>query len=70
MRNKMLRSALVAIFSAVVAVGTVSGLLGAKGDSRAGDSVWPLTAKTHVLADSVWPAVAESSVSEVEGAGS
>jgi hypothetical protein len=67
MRNRMLRSALVAIFSAVVAVGTVSGLSGAKGDSRAGDSVWPASAKTHVLADSVWPVAATS---EAEGAGS
>ncbi|MDX3281234.1 hypothetical protein PV435_33875 [Streptomyces scabiei] len=34
MRNKMLRSALVAAFSAVVAFGTLSGLAGAKGDDR------------------------------------
>ncbi len=67
MRNKMLRSVLVAIFSAVVAVGTASGLSGAKGDSQAKDSVWPASAEAHVLADSVWPAVAAS---EAEGAGS
>ncbi|SDO56117.1 hypothetical protein SAMN04487981_111257 [Streptomyces sp. cf386] len=66
MRNKMLRSVLVAIFSTVVAVATLSGLSGAKGDARAGDSVWPAGPRTHVLADSVWPAVAADS----EGAGS
>jgi hypothetical protein len=70
MRNRMLRSALVAIFSTVVAVGTLSGLTGAKGDSRAQDSVWPASAKTRVLADSVWPAVAESTASKAEEAGS
>lgn len=64
MRNKMLRSVLVAAFSAVVAIGTVSGLSGAKGDNRA-DSVWPLAPKDHVVADSVWPAVVQS-----DGAGS
>ncbi|MER5693137.1 hypothetical protein ACWDBO_17315 [Streptomyces mirabilis] len=40
MRNKMLRSVLVAAFSAVVALG---GLSGAKGDVRA-DSHWPAAA--------------------------
>lgn len=69
MRNRMLRSALVAIFSAVVAVGTLSGLSGAKGDDQAQDSVWPVNAETHVLADSVWPAAAKSA-SAVDGAGS
>ncbi len=55
MRNRMLRSVLVAAFSAVVAVGTVHGLSGSKGDNRA-DSVWPIAPKEHVVADSVWPA--------------
>jgi hypothetical protein len=68
MRNRMLRSMLVAIFSTVVAVGTLSGLSGAKGDDRAKDSVWPASADTHVLADSVWPVVADPAVPE--GAGS
>ena len=69
MRNRMLRSVLVAAFTAVVAVGAVSGLSGAKSDDRA-DSVWPVAPKSHVLADSVWPAVAESTASTADGAGS
>jgi hypothetical protein len=40
MRKRMLRSVLVAAFSAVVAVGTLSGLSGAKSDTRAGDTQW------------------------------
>ncbi|MDX3758958.1 MULTISPECIES: hypothetical protein [Streptomyces] len=43
MRNKMLRSVLVAAFSAVVAFGALGGLSGAKGDVRA-DSHWPAAA--------------------------
>lgn len=39
MRKRMLRSVLVAAFSAVVAFGTLSGLSGTKGDVRA-DTVW------------------------------
>ncbi len=55
MRNKMLRSALVAAFSAVMALGVLSGLSDARGDARA-DSVWPAAVATHVVAgDSVWP---------------
>lgn len=55
MRNKMLRSALVAAFSAVMAFGALSGLSDAKGDARA-DSVWPAAAATVVITgDSVWP---------------
>jgi hypothetical protein len=62
MRKRMLRSVLVAAFSAVVAFGSLSGLSGAKGDVRA-DSVWSLvTATTGTGAgdvsanpqDSVW----------------
>lgn len=40
MRKRMLRSVLVAAFSAVVAFGTLSGLSGAKSDMRAGDTQW------------------------------
>lgn len=68
MRNRMLRLGLVAAFSAVVAFGTVSALSGPNGDDRA-DSVWPATAKSHVLADSVWPAAAQSTVGTADGAG-
>ena len=39
MHKRMLRSALVAAFSAVVAFGALSGLAGTKGDARA-DSTW------------------------------
>jgi len=39
MHKRMLRSVLVAAFSAVVAFGALSGLSGAKGDTRA-DSTW------------------------------
>ena len=63
MRKRMLRSVLVAAFSAVVAFGTLSGLSAEKGDVRA-DSVWSLTAATTTVAgggttvdradDSVW----------------
>ncbi|MEU7054746.1 hypothetical protein [Streptomyces sp. NPDC046197] len=49
----MLRSVLVAAFSTVVAFGALSGLAGAKGDTRA---------------DSAWPAVAVASASAGGGA--
>lgn len=49
MRKRMLRSVLVAAFSAVVAFGTLSGLSGEKGDIRA-DSAWSLSTAT-VAAD-------------------
>jgi hypothetical protein len=54
----MLRSALVAAFSAVVALGVLSGLSGAK--------------KVDVRADTAWPAVAVSTTpaDTVDGAGS
>jgi hypothetical protein len=54
MRKKMLRSVLVAAFSTVVAVGALSGLVGAKGDTRA-DSTWgPAVA---AASDSTWGVV-------------
>jgi hypothetical protein len=40
MRNRLLRSLLVAAFSAVVALGALSGLSDVKDDSRANSS-WP-----------------------------
>ena len=40
MRNKMLRSVLVAAFSAVVALGALGGATGGKDDVRANSS-WP-----------------------------
>ncbi|GGR55774.1 hypothetical protein GCM10010220_02020 [Streptomyces parvulus] len=43
MSKRMLRSVLVAAFSAVVAFGTLSGLSVAKGDARA-DSAWSVEA--------------------------
>lgn len=42
MSKRMLRSVLVAAFSAVVAFGTLNGLSDAKGDAEA-DSRWSLT---------------------------
>lgn len=54
MRKRTLRSVLVAAFSAVVAIGTLSGLAGAKGDTRA-DSSWGLVrASAAGEADSSW----------------
>jgi len=43
MRNKMLRSVLVAAFSTVVALGALGGLSNAKGDARA-NTQWPSVA--------------------------
>jgi hypothetical protein len=45
MRKRMLRSVLVAAFSAAVAFGTLSGLSGAMGDARP-DTAWSLAAGT------------------------
>jgi hypothetical protein len=45
MRKRMLRSVLVAAFSAVVAFGSLGGFSGAKGDARA-DSSWAVTTAT------------------------
>ncbi|MPY31926.1 hypothetical protein FNH09_11685 [Streptomyces adustus] len=46
----MLRSVLVAAFSAVVAFGTLSGLSGAKGDARA-DTVWSVPGANAAAGD-------------------
>ena len=62
MRKRMLRSVLVAIFSAVVAFGSLSGLSGTKGDVRA-DSVWSLTpASTGTAGNGGTPVGADDSV--------
>jgi len=45
MRKRMLRSVLVAAFSAVVAFGSLSGLSVEKGDAQA-DTVWSLQGDT------------------------
>lgn len=52
MRKRMLRSVLVAAFSAVVAFGSLSGFSGAKGDVRA-DSAWSLTASSAAASNNV-----------------
>jgi hypothetical protein len=67
MRKRMLRSVLVAAFSTVVALGAVSGLTGAKGDTRA-DSAWPVPG-VDVRADSAWPIVVVSGPSADSGVG-
>lgn len=51
MRKRMLRSVLVAAFSAVVAFGTLSGLSGTKSDTRA-DTQWSVV-KADGVVDSV-----------------
>lgn len=61
MRNKMLRSVLVAAFSAMVAFGALGGLSETKADVLA-DSHWPAVATDNVLADSHWPAPAADDV--------
>lgn len=61
MRNKMLRSVLVAAFSAMVAFGALGGLSETKADVLA-DSHWPAVATDNVLADSHWPAPAANDV--------
>jgi hypothetical protein len=50
MRKRMLRSVLVAAFSAVVAFGALNGLSNAKGDVRA-DSRWSVVAATDEPVD-------------------
>lgn len=68
MRNRMLRSILVAAFSTVVAFGVLSGLSETKSDSRA-DSSWPSKVQTVTTAqDSSWPANAKESSGEQESA--
>lgn len=62
MRKRMLRSILVAAFSAVVAFGSLSGLSGAKGDARA-DTVWSVVkADTGQVATDAAPAVPDDTV--------
>jgi hypothetical protein len=50
MSKRVLRPVLVAITSAVVALGVLSGLSGVKGDVRA-DTKWPSVAVTTVAAE-------------------
>ena len=52
----MLRSVLVAAFSAVVAFGALSGASVAKSDVRA-DTHWPTAAEDVVAVDTHWPSV-------------
>lgn len=60
MHKKMLRSALVAAFSAVVAFGALSGLAGAKADT-AGDSTWRTsTVSAAGAGDSTWVVAASA----------
>lgn len=55
MRNRMLRSVLVATFSAVVALGTLSGLSDEKDDIRA-NTQWPAVAVDSAVAGNTqWP---------------
>ncbi|GHA30951.1 hypothetical protein GCM10010372_33660 [Streptomyces tauricus] len=57
MGKKMLRSVLVAVFSAVVAFGALDGLSDAKGDVRA-DTSWPSAGQNGEVAgppDTSWP---------------
>jgi hypothetical protein len=55
MGKKMLRSVLVVAFSAVVALGALSGLTGEKGDVRA-DTSWPAApASANAADDTSWP---------------
>ncbi|MGW3493878.1 hypothetical protein [Streptomyces sp. NPDC001020] len=64
MRKKMLRSVLVAAFSAVVAVGVWSGFSGAKGDTQANTS-WPIVVTgTNGTDNTSWP------ILPADGAGS
>jgi hypothetical protein len=63
MRNRMLRSVLVAAFSAVVTLGAIGGFTDAKDDIRANSS-WPSVAVSTEGADnSSWP------VAPADGAG-
>ncbi|MET9966606.1 hypothetical protein ABZZ80_12005 [Streptomyces sp. NPDC006356] len=58
----MLRSVLVATFSAAVAFGTLSGLAGAKGDVRADSSWGPNAVTLAAAADSSWGPVSPAVV--------
>jgi hypothetical protein len=69
MRNRMLRSVLVAAFSAVMAVGILVGLSESSGDVQA-DSAWPARVTSEMQpADSAWPAP-QPIVPSFDGAGS
>jgi hypothetical protein len=58
MRNRMLRSVLVAAFSVVVTLGALSGFSDEKGDVRANTS-WPAVAQTsHGVNNTSWPSSA------------
>lgn len=61
MGKRMLRSVLVATFSAVVAFGTLSGLSGTKEDVRA-DSVWSLVPASSAAGDGNAPVGTDDSV--------
>jgi hypothetical protein len=61
MGKRMLRSVLVATFSAVVAFGALSGLSGTRGDVRA-DSVWSLVSASSVTHDGNAPVGTDDSV--------
>ncbi len=56
MRNRMLRSVLVVAFSAVAALGALSGFSDVKDDARANSS-WPSVAvnSAHGAENSSWP---------------
>ncbi|MFE1246973.1 hypothetical protein [Streptomyces sp. NPDC058741] len=55
MRNKMLRSVLVAAFSAVVALGVLSGFSDEEGGTRA-NTQWPAVIVSAAVADNTqWP---------------
>jgi hypothetical protein len=65
MGKRMLRSALVAVFSAVVAFGALNGLSDAKDDVRA-DTSWPVAAgNAAVPPDTSWPAAPADPVAPV-----
>lgn len=66
MRNRMLRSVLVAALSAVVGLGVLGGT-SRTGESTRADSHWPAAAQSVTLADSHWPAVVESSTEDSAG---
>lgn len=61
MRKRMLRSVLVAAFSAVVAFGALNGLSHAKGDVRA-DSRWSVVAATGEPVDDTIVATPSDSI--------
>jgi hypothetical protein len=64
MSKRMLRSVLVAAFSAVIALGAISGISGVKGDERA-DSKWPA-----VVVDSTPTTSSDTTVGTDDTAGS